>query len=142
MELGISTITRMPARTDPELDARKLNPVDRSGNAKAVSAEVAKEKAAKAEAEKDGEGQQASVTEAELADMAGKINELFQNESRSLQFSVDEDSGRTVIKIIDTATGEQIKQIPAEELLEISRKLSAQVESDEVKAGVLVKSKA
>lgn len=41
----------------------------------------------------------------------------------ALNFSIDEDTGRTVVKIIDTETGEVIRQIPAEELLAIARSL-------------------
>ena len=42
---------------------------------------------------------------------------------RNLQFSVDEDSGRTVIKVVDTDSEEVIRQIPPEEILNISRSL-------------------
>jgi len=41
----------------------------------------------------------------------------------SLAFSVDEGTGRTVVTISDAETGETIRQIPAEEMLEIARAL-------------------
>jgi flagellar protein FlaG len=52
--------------------------------------------------------------------MAG-LSELIQDQQRSLEFSVDAASGRTVIRVLDAETRETIRQIPAEELLNLSR---------------------
>lgn len=52
-----------------------------------------------------------------------QVNEFVQNLNRDLQFTVDEDSGRTVIKVLDTETKEVIRQIPPEELLRIANYL-------------------
>jgi len=41
----------------------------------------------------------------------------------SLSFSVDESTGRTIVRVSDTKTGDLIRQIPAEELLDIARSL-------------------
>jgi len=41
----------------------------------------------------------------------------------SLQFSIDDDTGKTIVRISDAQTGEMIRQIPSEELLEIARSL-------------------
>jgi flagellar protein FlaG len=41
-----------------------------------------------------------------------------------LQFSVDEETERTVIKVIDSESGELIRQIPDEVFLELARKLN------------------
>ncbi|MGE0386480.1 MAG: flagellar protein FlaG [Gammaproteobacteria bacterium] len=58
--------------------------------------------------------------------LADRIAEsVAQHTQRSLQFSVDEDSGRTVIKVIDRDTGSVLRQIPTEEMLAISRRLEA-----------------
>lgn len=66
-------------------------------------------------------------TEQEQANEAAKVeqavsqvNEFVQNLNRDLQFTVDEDSGHTVIKVLDTETKEIIRQIPPEELLRIA----------------------
>ncbi len=40
-----------------------------------------------------------------------------------LAFSVDEGTGRTVVTISDAETGETIRQIPSEKMLEIARAL-------------------
>lgn len=41
----------------------------------------------------------------------------------SLAFSIDESTGKTIVRITDAATGEMIRQIPSEEMLKIARSL-------------------
>jgi flagellar protein FlaG len=41
----------------------------------------------------------------------------------SLAFSIDDSTGKTVVRITDAQTGEMIRQIPSEEMLEIARSL-------------------
>ena len=41
-----------------------------------------------------------------------------------IQFSVDEHSGRTVVKVVDTATGHILRQIPWDETPAMSRALA------------------
>jgi len=53
-----------------------------------------------------------------------QINENEQVVQREIRFSIDEDSGETVIKVMDLATDEVIRQIPNEEALKFARKLS------------------
>ncbi|MEG2029439.1 MAG: flagellar protein FlaG [Janthinobacterium sp.] len=51
------------------------------------------------------------------------INKAMQFMSRELEFSVDTDSQRTVVKIIDQQTKEVIRQMPTAEALEIGKAL-------------------
>lgn len=60
--------------------------------------------------------------------------------ARNLQFSIDEDTGRTVVRVVDTSTKEVIRQIPSEEVLAIAKALDQ--ESGAKKSGVLLKQKA
>jgi flagellar protein FlaG len=41
----------------------------------------------------------------------------------SLAFSIDDSTGKTIVRISDAQTGEMIRQIPSEELLAIARSL-------------------
>lgn len=41
--------------------------------------------------------------------------------SSNLQFSVDDDTGRTVVRVIDKTTGDVIRQIPSEEVIALSK---------------------
>ena len=53
-----------------------------------------------------------------------------------LQFSIDKSSGRSVIKVMDSATNEVIRQIPSAETLQIDQNL------DRFQKGVLINRKA
>lgn len=59
----------------------------------------------------------------EIDDAVKDINNHFQASHRELQFAVDEDSGRTVITVVDRVTEEKIRQIPSEEVLKFARML-------------------
>lgn len=65
-----------------------------------------------------------------------RINEFVQKIQRDLQFSVDDESGKTVIKVIDSESKEVIRQIPEEVLLEVARSIEESLEGAllEVKA--------
>jgi len=43
--------------------------------------------------------------------------------ARNLQFSIDDATGRSVVKVVDSSTNEVIRQIPSEELLAITRSI-------------------
>ena len=58
-----------------------------------------------------------------LQDAVSNINDYVQNIQRSLQFSIAEESGRTIITVVDSSTQEVIRQIPPEEVLSISERL-------------------
>lgn len=60
--------------------------------------------------------------------------------ARNLQFSIDEDTGRTIVRIVDTSTKEVIRQIPSEEVLAIAKALD-QTDGD-TSSGVFLKQKA
>lgn len=47
-----------------------------------------------------------------------ELNDYMQNFNRSLQFTVDENSGDSVVKVIDSETDEVVRQIPSEALLD------------------------
>lgn len=54
---------------------------------------------------------------------AKAIQQFVTPLNNSLQFSVDQDSGRTVVKVIDSATHTVIKQFPSEEAIALSKAL-------------------
>lgn len=62
---------------------------------------------------------------ARVQEALGEIRQQVQRLQRSLEFSLDEDSGRTVIKVLDTETREVIRQIPAEEVLAIASRIQS-----------------
>jgi len=61
----------------------------------------------------------------DLEETVRKLNELMSARQRNLSFHVDEASGRTVITVRDAVTEQVVRQIPAEEVLAVSRALEA-----------------
>ncbi|NMF99666.1 flagellar protein FlaG [Aromatoleum toluolicum] len=52
-----------------------------------------------------------------------EVRKAISPVAQDLRFSIDDDTGRTVVKIIDSSTDEVIKQIPSEEVLAIAKAL-------------------
>lgn len=139
MDTGIKNISRTINQVPSELESKKLHPVEKKDEAKRVLVEQQTKKLESEGVEKNEKKE--ALNKEELADVVTQINTAFQNEKRSIQFKLDDDSGRTVIKVVDQKTGEEIKQIPSEEMLEISRRLSDQLDKEDL-SGMLIKSRA
>ncbi len=60
-----------------------------------------------------------------LEEAVSNINEYTQNIQRSLQFSISDADGRTIIKVIDSETNQIVRQIPPDEVLSISENLGS-----------------
>lgn len=65
----------------------------------------------------------------DVHDVIKEMNHAVQNVRRELEFSVDNDSGRTVVKVMNSETGEVIRQLPTEEALAVARKLEEYMET-------------
>lgn len=59
----------------------------------------------------------------ELAQALKNINSTLQDRSPGLEFSVDLDSDRSVVKVVDRDTQEVIRQMPSREAIEIAKAL-------------------
>ncbi|MBI5429632.1 MAG: flagellar protein FlaG [Nitrosomonadales bacterium] len=73
---------------------------------------------------------------AQLQSAVQTVNKALQQSVRNLEFSIDSDSKRTIVKLVDSETGDVIRQIPSEEMLAISRSI------DQFQQGMLLKQKA
>lgn len=73
---------------------------------------------------KEVQEEKGEMTVPQLEEVAKKLQEFMGEMNRGLAFSVDEDSGRDVIKVIDKKSGDIIKQYPSEEVLSLVSKLS------------------
>lgn len=63
--------------------------------------------------------------QAQIDDALAAVQQALQPVARNLQFSVDKESGRSVIKVVDLSTRQVIRQIPSEELLAITHALDS-----------------
>jgi len=58
-----------------------------------------------------------------------EISTYVQSINRELQFSIDSESGRTVITVLDSATQEVVRQIPSDEVLSTARAITTQTKN-------------
>ena len=70
------------------------------------------------------ETQQSTDHVNQLEDVKSVVNELndrLESQSIQVQFGVDDDTGRIVVKVQDSNTKEVIRQIPSQEALDFAR---------------------
>jgi len=67
------------------------------------------------------------ITPKQLEKVAQQLQDFVGDLNRNIEFSVDKDSGRDVIKVIDKNTGDLLKQYPSEEVLTLVSKLSEMI---------------
>ena len=60
----------------------------------------------------------------QIEDAVASIQEFVQSVQRSINFSVEDGSGRVVVKVTDAESGSVIRQIPSEEALRLAENLS------------------
>ena len=86
---------------------------------------------------KAGIAERVEVTREALEQVVSDLKDYVQNMQRDLNFHVDDATGRVVIKVIDSATSEVIRQIPEEEVLSLARRMQEMLE--EMPKGMLLK---
>ncbi|MDH4562700.1 flagellar protein FlaG [Pseudomonas sp. BN411] len=110
MDIGIVNLTSKGMSTTPVGNGQVRGPV------------------AKEDLEKDVAQAQQKSDEAEEREpvqaAASSIQEFVQSIRRNLNFDVDDSSGRVVVQVTDSESGEVIRQIPSEDALKLAESLS------------------
>lgn len=125
MNVGLTSVARTLPGGTTAVDA--VNPRQAEGRDKEAAAKVELPRTA---LKKLSPAEQEERTKA----AAEKINEFIESFTRDIQFTIDRDSERVVLKVVDRKSGDVIRQIPSEEALEIAKAL------DELK-GLIIKEK-
>jgi flagellar protein FlaG len=73
---------------------------------------------------------------AQLESAVHDLNQSMKANSSNLAFSIDPDTEQTVVKLMDSSTGEVIKQFPSKEAIAIAKAIG------EIQQGLLLKQKA
>jgi flagellar protein FlaG len=60
----------------------------------------------------------------DLSHAIEKLTRALQAAQSSLSFSVDESTGKTIVRVVRSSTGELVRQIPSEESLAIAASLA------------------
>jgi flagellar protein FlaG len=74
-------------------------------------------------------------TRQQVEEAAKQVNDFLKPINNSLEFQLDDTTGKTIVKVIDTTTKDVIRQFPSEEMLSIAKAI------DQMK-GLLVHQKA
>ncbi len=67
---------------------------------------------------------QATLAPEKVDAVVKELNDAMRIISTSLSFSVDEATGKTVIRVIDDGTKQVIRQIPSEEVLKVAARIT------------------
>ncbi len=63
------------------------------------------------------------VDEKKIETAVENLNDFVQSAQRQLEFFVDKESGKTVVRVIDSDTGDTIRNIPSDEVLNMQKHL-------------------
>ncbi|SDG03215.1 MULTISPECIES: flagellar protein FlaG [unclassified Duganella] len=99
-----------------------------SGDA-SVAAGVARAPATAVDTANAVKGNAAVPSLDQVNEAVSQLNKSAQAKSQGLEFSVDSDTKRTVVKVIDQSTKEVLRQIPTPEALEIAKALESKSSS-------------
>ncbi len=115
---------------------REERPVERSDKMTEHLSEQRKkieQKSVEMEIERSREREK--LNEERRAKMVEQVSEFVNSINKGLSFRIDEESGRDVVTVYEASTGDIIRQIPEEEMLEVLRRLSRQQDH---KSGLLM----
>lgn len=105
---GATSTVQGPALSQPDA----AGAARRQGTAAPQEAEINKPGPAQGEADP-----------AELKERVDALNAAMKVHASSIEFSIDDDSGRTIVKVVDTDTDTVLRQYPSKELLAISKQI-------------------
>lgn len=128
--MSIQSITSGPAAMDPNLARQSTG---QAGAAQRPAAEQVKTGATAkggATAEKQAVNDAAlpasaaeTPTREALLQAVEEVRAAIAPVAQNLRFSIDDDTGRTIVKVVDAQTDEVIRQMPSEEVLAASKAL-------------------
>jgi flagellar protein FlaG len=72
----------------------------------------------------------------QLKNAVDNINQMLQQTNKNIEFSVDDSTKKSIIKVVDSTTGDLIRQFPSEEGLSLTRAI------DRIQNGLLLTQKA
>lgn len=89
----------------------------------------------------DGTNKTENANKENLSAAIDIISSFIEPQIRNVNFTQDESSGKTVVKVFDTQSKELIKQFPSEEVLELSEKIKGLQNEIANKTGILIDDK-
>ena len=113
--MTIDSITANAPRTDRGNAGVELATLPVAGRSPAAAVETVDAVKAK----------EAAPSKKDVEEAVAKLNKSVQGRAQGLEFSIDDDSNRTIVKVIDQNTKEVLRQIPTPEALLIAKSIDA-----------------
>lgn len=137
----IQNISNLPPglQSEPKVNVRtagsesSVHIAQRSTNAQAESAPTAT-------TPQLAQAQQPKVEQLNRA--LNTINRALKQSNQNLQFSIDSTTDKLIVRVVDTSTGELIRQVPSDAALAIAQSIDQFQESHKIELGALLKQKA
>ncbi len=127
----VAQVVKLPSLATNEFKSGSAGQNVRTANASAQNIEANRAKAK--------ESAKQAVQNIEVVRKAAKdLNDFAKSIQTNLNFSVDEGTGRSVITVTDTQTGDVIRQIPAKEVLAVANLIRETTASEAEKVGLLL----
>lgn len=111
MDIGINSSLSTSLSKGPTA-VTQVSPVAAAAKVAEIDAEVHK-----------NEPEEATQSREPVEDAVIAIQSFVQSIRRDLNFTLDDSSGRVVVKVTDGASGEVIRQLPSEEALRLAESL-------------------
>ena len=128
---SITNVALLASRVDNNRTSSS-NSAEKAVQRQSFSVELPEVEAQKVEVE---------LSQKALEKVVSQLNDYVQNTQRDVDFSVDDSTGRVVVRVIDSESEQVIRQIPSDEMLAISRHLLESLETEQPK-GFLIELKA
>jgi flagellar protein FlaG len=77
----------------------------------------------------------------ELGDAISRVESFLQGQNRNLSFSIDENTKRSVVTVLDSDSGDVIRQIPSEEILMLAERIQNLQQDIGSSVGVFINNK-
>ncbi|WP_157651309.1 flagellar protein FlaG [Dechloromonas denitrificans] len=127
--MSISSLGMSPSAVAPPLTSPSDNSVTSGKGLQAAATSSGTQQPVAGQTKKE------EPSSKDLQDAVKSMNDFVGTINNSLKFSVDDETGKTIVKVMDVDTKEVIKQIPSEEMIAIAKAV------DQLK-GLLVQQKA
>ena len=120
---GVNNMPISPASSTGAVNGNQNTKQAESGKQLPPTDELKGAQAAQSSLVEDKPAQEAPTSPMNLDDAVASMNSFVQTVQRDLQFTVDEELDKTVVKVLDSETGDVIRQIPEQTFLELARNM-------------------
>ena len=138
---SVTSLVGTSSGRSSEISVSRVREVESAMPGRQVVASDHSEEMSKARAAAAAE--QIEVSRAAFERVVSELQNYVQKTQRNLDFYVDDQSGRVVVKVVDATSDEVIRQIPSEEMLSVSRRIQEYLDGHQMESkGMLLEIKA